>query len=262
MEEEDMIRKAIMVIVAFFILSPAAWALTDHTGYATMEIKDCNECHKANNVEPTHGSYWVKEHRLVKDKLPNNCKDCHQQSFCMDCHYGGGIDRDLHVSNFGPDYTPMSHRTDFREIHPIKAREDPRACYRCHDANSFCEECHSKFAPDQLAPVSHRRQFSDINLTSIGPNHAQFTPEQCQTCHINSVLPTHQWSSSHAMEARRNLSSCQTCHPDGDVCMKCHSAVAGLRINPHPRNWGAIVGNLRSASGGKTCRQCHLPGTF
>jgi hypothetical protein len=262
MKEENVIKKVILLVIASFILSPAAWARTDHTGYATMAIKDCNECHAASNVEPTHGSFWVEDHRLVKDKLPANCKDCHQQSWCMDCHYGGGIDRDLHVSTSGPDYMPKSHRTDFREIHPIKAREDPRSCYRCHDAKAFCEDCHSKFRPDQLAMVSHRKQFSDINVKDIGPNHAVFNEAQCPTCHPNGELPIHRWSSEHAREARRNLSSCQACHPDGDVCMKCHSAQIGLMINPHPRSWGSIKGRLRSASDSRTCLKCHAPGTF
>ncbi len=263
-----MIKKVIILVIASVILSPAAWALTKHSDYATMEIKDCNECHAANNVEPTHGSFWVQEHRLVKDKLPSNCRDCHQQSYCMDCHYGGGIDRDLHVSTSGPDYMPKSHRTDFREIHPIKAREDPRACYRCHNAKAFCEECHSKFRPDQLAMVSHRRQFRDVNIDSIGPVHAGFTdlnnvnPALCQTCHISGVLSQQHWSSEHAKEARRNLASCQTCHPDGDVCMTCHSAMAGLMINPHPRSWDSIKGRMKSVSDSRTCLKCHAPGTF
>ncbi|MGA1844554.1 MAG: cytochrome C, partial [bacterium] len=81
--------------------------------------------------------------------------------------------------------------------------------------------------------------------------------DQCQTCHPNSVLPAHRWSSEHAKEARRDLHLCRNCHEDADVCIKCHSARTGLRINPHPRDWHTIKGNLRRAADGRTCRMCH-----
>ena len=81
---------------------------------------------------------------------------------------------------------------------------------------------------------------------------------QCPTCHPNSLVPVHQWSSAHAKEARKNLTSCQSCHADGNVCMKCHSAVSGLKVNPHPRSWSSIKGRLSRASDNKSCLKCHL----
>jgi hypothetical protein len=252
--------KKIFIFVALLLVfgfTATARALTPHKDYATLDISDCNDCHRESGVTASHGVMWTKEHRLYAEKHPNNCRDCHQLSFCLDCHTGGGIDNDMHKSNSGADYMPRSHRTDFREIHPIKAREDPRSCYRCHDARRFCEECHSKFSRNDLALDSHRRQFSDIKLSSIGPNHALFNEGQCQSCHINGALPKHMWSTFHAREARRNLSSCQACHPEGDVCLKCHSAMTGLRINPHPRNWNSVRGRFQRAGDNRTCLRCH-----
>ncbi|MEJ2697723.1 MAG: hypothetical protein P8013_13885 [Candidatus Sulfobium sp.] len=256
-----MLKKTYILIAMIFIfgLAAAAWALTPHQDYKDLSFSECNACHKSNGVAFTHDESWLREHRLYAERKPRNCQDCHQQSFCLDCHTGGEIDQNLafNKSNFGADYTPKSHRTDFREIHPIKAREDPKACYRCHNAQRFCAECHNKFKPDEIAPVSHREQFSSIKLSSIGPTHANFNPSQCPTCHLSGVFPAHTWSSAHAREARRNLASCQTCHPNGDVCMKCHSAETGLRINPHPRNWGSISNNFGRASDNRTCLRCH-----
>lgn len=254
-----MLRKIFLLIILLTFLSfgVAAWSLTSHKDYATMNIKDCNACHQSSGVTFNHGVMWMKEHRLYAEKNPNNCKDCHQLSYCLDCHTGGGIDRDLHVSTSGADYMPRSHRTDFREMHPIKSFDDTRTCYRCHDAKRFCEECHSKFNSNDLRFSSHRRGWSDLDLKQGGPNHSIFSPAQCQTCHPNSVLPKNQWSSAHAREARKNLASCQTCHPEGDVCMKCHSALSGLKINPHPKNWGRVSGRLKDASDNRTCKRCH-----
>lgn len=239
------------------VFGSAAWALTSHKDYATMEIKDCNSCHQSNGAAQNHGSFWVKEHRLYKEQLPNNCADCHQQSFCLDCHKGGGIDRDLQASTSGVDYMPKSHRTDFREVHPIKAADNPQACYRCHDSKKFCNECHTKFNPNDLRVLSHRKGWSDLRVGQGGPKHATFATTQCRQCHPDSVLPKHEWSASHAREARKNLMSCETCHPDGDVCAKCHSAKSGLKISPHPRNWSRVSGKLSRASNNRTCIKCH-----
>ncbi|MBI3596455.1 MAG: cytochrome C [Nitrospirae bacterium] len=252
-----MFRKTILLAIFMLGLGARTWAATPHEDYAKMSIPDCNGCHQSNGIAPNHGSIWVKEHRLYAEKEPSNCKACHQQSFCLDCHTGGGIDRDLHASTSGVDYMPKSHRTDFREIHPIKAFDDPNSCYRCHDQKRFCVDCHEKFNPNDLRFLSHRRGFSDIEVSAGGPQHSTFTPAQCQTCHPGSVLPTHNWTDSHAKEARRNLSSCQSCHADGETCLKCHSAVSGLKINPHPKNWGRIADRLKQYGKNKSCVKCH-----
>jgi hypothetical protein len=248
----------LMILTIILGLFAVAWAMTSHTDMAEMSLKDCESCHNSDGEKSTHGEFWVKEHRLYAAKPTNNCKDCHKQSYCLDCHKGGGIDRDLHVSTSGVDYMPMSHRTDFKELHPLKAQESPRSCNRCHDSVKFCAACHSKFSSNALRNESHRRQFRDIPLTAVGPTHASFSPADCKNCHVSGILPHNQWAQGHAREARKSLSTCQTCHADGDVCMKCHSALTGLKINPHPRNWSKISGRLKNASSNKTCLKCHL----
>ncbi|HEY4484946.1 MAG TPA: cytochrome C [Nitrospiria bacterium] len=250
--------KTILIIAIALGLGAEARAQTPHEDYARMEIKDCNGCHQQSGAAPNHGTMWTEEHRLFAQKQPANCGACHQQSFCLDCHTGGGIESDLRRSNSGADYKPKSHRTDFRELHPIKTLDDTRSCYRCHDAKRFCSDCHDKFNPNDLSILSHRRGFSDLDVAAGGPKHSAFTPAQCALCHPNSMLPKHAWSSSHAREARRNLASCQTCHSEGEVCLTCHSAVSGLKINPHPKNWGRIKDKLERYSGNKTCIRCHF----
>ncbi len=233
-------------------------AKESHKDYADMKIADCNSCHKSEGVSPNHDADWLRSHRLLANQGEKNCGDCHDQSFCLDCHQGGGIDAKLSTRNYQADYTPKSHRSDWLEIHPLKALDNPQTCYRCHD-NNYCSQCHSKFRPQDLQFQSHRRQFRDIPLSSVGPNHELFNSAQCQTCHPGGLLTSHQWSADHAREARRNLQSCRSCHSDGDVCLTCHSAVAGsgLRVSPHPRNWGSIKGNYRNASNKQTCLRCH-----
>ena len=113
----------------------------------------------------------------------------------LDLGSGGGIDVDLKTQNYKTDYIPKSHRSDFITIHPIKAQDNPQQCYRCHDAVAFCNSCHSRFPKGSLRIKSHMM---------LGANGQRYAPA------LNE----------HATEARRNLQSCQTCHPEGDVCLR------------------------------------------
>jgi len=227
-----------------------------HKEYASMKISECNDCHKGEGVALNHDADWVRGHRVLASKGEKNCAECHDQAYCLDCHQGGGIDAQLSTNTYRRDYIPKSHRSDWLEIHPIKALDNPQTCTRCHD-QKYCSECHAKFKSSSLEFLSHRRQFSDIKLTSVGPNHSMFTTAQCQTCHPGGMLPTHVWSPDHAREARRNLQACQSCHGDGDVCLTCHSARTGLKVNPHPRDWNSIKNNFKDKSSGRTCIRCH-----
>ncbi len=246
-----------LAAIAMVLAAPPASAREDHRPYKGMKPAECNECHEGSNVPPNHQSAWNAQHRLIAVKPDAPCADCHNQTWCQDCHYGGGINAKLSDSNDrGPNYKPKSHRSSFLEIHPISAFDAPKSCERCHAA-SFCKDCHARFRPEDLMFLSHRKGWSNLPATTGGPLHSTFPPDSCQTCHPGSVLPAHQWSGAHAQEARRNLPTCQACHSDGEICLKCHSAKTGLRVNPHPDNWGDIKDRLNKAAGQRTCVKCH-----
>ncbi|BCR06773.1 c-type cytochrome [Desulfuromonas versatilis] len=218
--------------------------------------KVCLECHEQGFVDEvsfpglkTHGVTWPLTHRPFAKGNTYDCAACHQQSDCLECHKSGFADEQGSFSNSMLNV----HRSDFHVTHPLAARTEPQLCSSCHEP-SFCSDCHDNFNRNDLALASHRRGFTDGTLDGA---HAGFDDSQCQTCHPNSVLPTHQWSGQHAREARKNLATCQSCHPEGDICLKCHSARSGLMVNPHPGDWDDFKGRLDRASGGKTCRRCH-----
>ena len=202
---------------------------TSHAEYTKMAIRECNSCHKSEGVAPNHDADFVRGHRVLAGKAGKNCNQCHDQSWCLDCHQGGGNGNDLTQSNFGRDYKPKSHRSDFISLHPLKAVDNPQQCYRCHD-QKYCTACHSRFPKGSLKIKSHNP------LGNVGQQY---------------------WAVDHSSEARRNLQSCQTCHPEGDVCIQCHSSG---KVRPHPRGWKS--GNYKDRSGGKVCLKCHLPGTY
>ena len=204
-----------------------------HKEYAESKISECSSCHKAEGIAPNHDSDWLRGHRLLASKPASNCKECHTQSYCLDCHTGGGINANLETEANGKNYMPRSHRNDFISRHPLAAANNPQQCYRCHN-RATCTECHERYPKGSLKIKSH---------LMLGPNGQRVT-----------------WAiGEHSIEARRNLQSCAVCHPDGDVCIQCHSQG---KTNPHPRNWSSIKDGLRSKSKSKTCLKCHLPGSF
>ncbi|WP_298432680.1 cytochrome C [Geobacter sp.] len=207
-----------------------------HKEYASTPIADCNSCHKEEGVAPNHDADWVRGHRVLASKAGSNCAQCHVQQFCLDCHQGGGVDAKLSTRNYQRDYVPKSHRTDFIMIHPTKALDNPQTCTRCHEP-SYCNECHSRYPKGALRIKSH---------LMLGLNGQKYSPALGE----------------HAIEARRNLQSCQSCHPEGDVCIQCHGAGKSNSVNPHPRSWGRISGNFKDRAGSRVCTKCHLPGTF
>jgi hypothetical protein len=225
-------HKTIILLTAFLLVAFAgfSFARTDHKGYNNLKPAECAECHTGSGVIPNHGAFWMKEHRLAAQKATSTCADCHQQSFCLDCHVGGGIEADLKgsLSRRG-EYMPKTHRSDYVSIHAVKAADNPQNCYRCHES-SFCANCHSNI-----------REKGNMNIRS----HRRAGPSN----------QTYNWNSDHAAEARRNLQSCETCHPDADVCVACHRS--GM-TNPHPKNWKFISKRYKDESRGRTCRKCHI----
>jgi hypothetical protein len=212
-----------LVITCQFVAAKAA-----HIDYRDMKLAECASCHQGEGIAPNHGVFWVREHRVIAVKTGANCAECHEQSDCLDCHTGGGIEPDLtrSLSRRG-EYQPKSHRSDWISIHPINALDNPQNCYRCHDA-TFCFGCHSKQQSNTMNIKSHVKTF-------VGQDFI--------------------WNSEHSREARRNLQSCQSCHPEGDVCLQCHSAKQAVKVNPHPKDWDGS--KQKSASGDRTCRICH-----
>ena len=224
----NLLFSLMLILLSGLYVHQAVAQKQDHKEYAEMKPAECNDCHKAEGIAPNHDSDWVRGHRVLASKATKNCDQCHAQKFCLDCHSGGGTGDDLATENFGRDYKPKSHRSDWIDIHAIKAADNPQNCQRCHDVK-YCEQCHAKFPGGDLRIKSHR---------PLGSSGQQFT-----------------WNTNHSTEARRNLQSCQTCHPEGDVCIQCHSSG---KTNPHPRNWSSIRGTYKDRAASKVCLKCHI----
>jgi len=188
--------------------APAA-AEENHRQYADSKPEECAECHTGSGVMANHGLGFARDHRLLAQKSPNNCYDCHQQSWCSDCHHGGNLthQQTSSLSRRG-EAMPGSHAADFVSTHAIKAADDPQSCARCHDSRQFCTDCHQKWVGDRRASTT---------IKAHAPVYAS-----------PGVLDP-AWTSFHRAEARRNLTSCQSCHPSKSNCSNfaCHPGLGG-----------------------------------
>jgi len=190
-----------------------------------MAIKDCNACHESSDVTLNHGALWTREHRLYAEKHPIIARIAINSLSVLTAI--------MAVASTGISTFPSPHQTtcrnrhvtDWREMHPIRALDDPRSCYVVMTPSSSVRTATANSIRTTQGIVS-QEGWSDLEVRR-GLKHSQFNSSQCQTCLPIAWYPP-SMSSDHAREARKNLTSCQSCHADGQVCLKCHSAVTGL----------------------------------
>lgn len=196
----------------------AAQAAENHKPYASAKREECVECHRGNGVSANHDATWEHDHKATAQKQNANCGDCHQQSFCVDCHKGGsGMDAamDRGRSRRG-EVMPFGHEPGFVATHQLQAR-DPRACYRCHDSGEFCNDCHQRaFGRVQGGNTSQ----SALGAVRVTPHAPTYTAPG---------VPDPSWVSEHRSKARRELKTCQACHPSKQDCSNyaCHPGLGG-----------------------------------
>jgi len=225
----------------------------------------CMECHTREDIietvlgpTKTHTPLWVNQHGRASAEPGAECRSCHSLSSCADCHKGGELNPDFTKRSIRTESVPETHTSRFKVVHPLKATgAQINECFTCH-AEEFCSDCHDRTQRDRLKIISHRASWTKIEAGTAGPLHETFQSDLslCAGCHPGGALSSHDWTTQHAAEARKTLKTCQSCHPDGNVCMDCHSARTGLMVSPHPSNWGRINTKFRKESP-ETCAKCH-----
>jgi hypothetical protein len=208
-----------------------------HEHNAQFAKGDCQACHKDLGryaLEPvvafSHQGDYVKRHRLDARAGDQTCAQCHEQSFCSDCH-ASTVSRPIEVKLSERVDLNFIHRNDFEGRHSIEARADQAMCQRCH-GTTFCQDCHTRRGLSPLASTSqnpHPFGFNDSNSASF-----------------------------HGVAARRDIASCAACHDQGAAsnCVDCHK-VGAVGGNPHPPSW--LVRHRREeVSANAMCQICHL----
>jgi hypothetical protein len=168
-----------------------------------------------------HDSDWLVRHRWVAADHGTECAACHQERECVACHDG----------RVRP---PRVHPGDFLTTHPVMARRDEPRCTSCHATQHFCNECHARLGLASIAAPA---------VAATGRYHP----------------PADVWIRGpvrHAVEARRSMTTCTSCHVERD-CVQCHGALGiGAGLSPHPPGFAS---RCRSAldHNARACGMCH-----
>ncbi|MCK5411508.1 MAG: hypothetical protein KAJ67_05400 [Gemmatimonadetes bacterium] len=226
----------------------SGWALT-HGVEASGALESCANCHARPSCETCHGvgnplvadlpepqadgptgvsvtvvrppghtpDFIVQHREAAAEGLPR-CSSCHTESECVECHQmtiAGQAPEpatDEFLRRFGalapatPAAQPAGgyHPVDFVLRHGAEAYAARSSCGECHSTEVFCRTCHTNSG------------FGD-GRDSRGNAFHNAQPD---------------WLLSHGKAARQGMEECASCHQQTS-CLRCHSAKAGLRINPH-----------------------------
>lgn len=213
-----------------------ATCLGCHEHKQQYDAGQCRGCHtdlRAFALKPitdfSHQGNFVREHKRAARSMGSTCADCHDQTFCTDCHAGTVAQK---IEVFQPERVDRDfiHRNDFRSRHASEARFDAASCARCH-GQSFCSTCHT--AQNRTPQAANPR-------SPHPPGYA---------------LPG--GAVSHGTEARRDIASCASCHDQGaqSICVDCHRQ-GGVGGNPHPSGWSQRHPRSEIA-GNNMCLVCH-----
>ena len=183
-------------------------------------ITSCTICHTNLKVDPDKQT----GHRMSME-------------FCLECHNTRGAPtKCLTCHDSSDNLKPESHTIAWIHSHGKSASIDRTGCSTCHANDTDCAKCHSGFnleggRPHPLAYIySHGL---DARLKSAECEKCHSGKRFCTGCHTGLGFPpaSHKpgawWKGSkHGSQAKRDLGSCMTCHPDSGtdspICANCH----------------------------------------
>ena len=213
--------------------------LSCHTGGS--EERHCTDCHLAklgglletsfdsgDFIPASHGPRFKNEHKEEARAPGATCTACHDHSECVECHQGTVKPMDFHPGNY-------------LLTHAVDARRGTPDCSACHRYQTFCVGCHERSGLGTRGDSQFRPDRPDLRFHPVG------------------------WSSKgagpnlHAQEARRNITSCASCHREED-CLACHSAEpGGINASPHPPGWrGSARCKALDRGNRRMCLRCHV----
>lgn len=142
---------------------------------------ECSACHlPEEDLKPaSHTINFAHSHSdLAKNGVNEmssgmGCVNCHQQSFCQECHEGENLDQTTHPLNYA--FT-----------HALEAQGKEKDCGVCHQDRLFCNDCHRDY---QVFP--HNHQQSGWAVPIAGGLHAIEAAndlESCASCHEQNAL--------------------------------------------------------------------------
>jgi len=215
---------------------PMSACLSCHEHKQEYDDGRCSRCHIDLSRYPlkpvsmfSHQGNFVREHGRSARAAGATCTQCHEQTFCSDCH-ANTVSTKIEVKFPERVDAGFIHRNDFLGRHSVEAQGDPASCRRCH-GSSFCENCHTQ-----------------QNLTPQAANPRDPHP-------VGWSFPGSR--EFHGTAARQDITRCAGCHDQGarSICVDCHR-VGGIGGDPHPPGWQSRH-DRNEISHNSMCLACH-----
>jgi len=206
-----------------------------HNHQENFDQGQCGTCHLDLWTHPlkpetafSHEGDFLRNHAASARSSGAACSQCHQQTFCSDCH-AATVGITVEDKEFNRVDRAFVHRGDFISRHAAEANANPASCEQCHTTSS-CESCHTA-----------------QNVGAAGNDPRNPHPP-------GWALPGS--SAFHGEAARLEIESCAVCHDHGGHpdCVACHK-VGGIGGNPHPPTF---LSRHRTVDRTPMCLQCHL----
>jgi len=106
----------------------------------------CTNCHAGGFFKPpNHDMAWIQTHRFSVRNQVQNCKSCHSDDSCQDCHRSHGVSGTAEFRRSNPaGIHPPGWNSDVPGTgnhHSVTARMKLDTCKACHQP-SDCRSCH------------------------------------------------------------------------------------------------------------------------
>ena len=165
-----------------------------------------------------HNGDFLKTHGTHARPTAESCAQCHEQTFCADCHSATTVSQRQAILFPEQVQRDFIHRGDYVSRHMIDAEASPASCRRCHGSR-FCDECHTQQNITQRSVIQPRNPHPAGWGTDVAAG-----------------------DKFHGNQARKNIVVCAACHDHGAaaICTTCHGSVggqAGVGGNPHPSSF-------------------------
>lgn len=202
-----------------------------------MNRLNCRKCHerlpdlgKPSLGEAVHTTGFYALHGAWATGSAHLCSQCHEQSYCADCHARTAPLRPSVKLPLATDRN-FVHRGDYLGRHALDAAARPASCQTCH-GQSFCQDCHRKA-------------------------HATADGRGARSPHPAGYAFRGSGKAFHGTDARVNIQQCATCHDQGAAsnCVTCHR-VGGIGGNPHPPGFDRRNGE-NAKRNSRACIPCH-----
>jgi hypothetical protein len=186
-----------------------------------------------------HAGDFMKTHGQLARPTAESCAQCHEQTYCADCHSGTTAPATQAILFPEAVQKDFIHRGDYVSRHMIEAGANPASCRKCH-GSKFCDSCHTQQNLTQSSNIQPRN-----------PHPAGW-----------GVVGSGDF---HGTAARKNIVSCAACHDNGaaSICVVCHrsggpaSDPVARPNGPHP---ASFVSKHRGEdkAGKAMCAACHV----